>query len=169
MEAIVTRQRTTALALAALALGAGASQLGIAQADNSTGASGTTGTSGTTSVDTIVVNGSGVIQLPTATDAATVQTDYQTELGAALQDASQKATFIAQKVGATLGPITNVTETSDSSSLCQGPVVYANSTAPRTPAKHKTHHGPLLRAIIDPVNSCSVEADVTVTYAMTPA
>jgi uncharacterized protein YggE len=169
----LTKPRSALIALAALALGAGAAQIGVAQADNSTGTSGTTaatGTSGSTQLATIVVNGSDVIQLPSGTDTATVQSNYQTALGDALDNASQKASFIAQKIGATLGSITNVTETSDSSNLCQGPVVYANASKPAAPAhKHKTRAAPLIRAIIDPIGSCSVEADVTVTYAMTPA
>ena len=170
----MTTPRTTLIALATLAIGAGASQLGSAQAD-STGTSGTpsaTGTSSSTPADTIVVNGSGVIQLPPGTVTATVQSDYQTELAAALDNASQKASFIAQKIGATLGPITNVTETSASSNLCTGPIMYAQGATPTTApsSRHKkAKHSPLMRAIIDPVGSCSVEADVTVTYAMTPA
>jgi len=52
----VTRQRTTLIALAALIAGVGASQLGSAQADNSsTGPTGTTGATATTSSDTIIV------------------------------------------------------------------------------------------------------------------
>jgi hypothetical protein len=168
----LTRQRTTLIALAALIAGVGASQLGSASAD-STGASGTTGASGVTASDTIVVNGSDAATLPSGTTEATAQSSYQTALGAALTDAGQKATFIAQQIGATLGPITNVTETSDSSNLCTGPIMYAQGAKPTasTPSSRhkKAKHSPLIQAIIDPVGSCSVEADVTVTYAMTPA
>ncbi len=168
----MTRQRTTLIAVAALIAGVGASQLGSAQADNSsTGSSGTTGATATTSSDTIIVNGSDVMTLPTGTDQSAVQSTYQTALGNALTNASQKATFIANQIGATLGPITNVTETSDSSNLCTGPILYAQGAKPRsTPSRgHKVKHGPMLPAVIDPVGSCNVEADITVTYLMTPA
>jgi len=165
----VTRQRTTLIALAALIAGVGASQLGSAQADNSS--TGPTGATATTSSDTIIVNGSDVMTLPTGTDQTTAQSTYQTALGDALTNASQKATFIANQIGATLGPITNVTETSDSSNLCTGPILYAQGAKPQsTPSsRHKVKHAAMVPAIIDPVGSCNVEADVTVTYSMTPA
>lgn len=168
----MTRHRTTLIALAALIAGVGASQLGSAQADNSsTGASGTTGATATTSSDTIIVNGSDVMTLASGTDQSTAQSTYQTALGNALTNASQKATFVAKQIGATLGPITNVTETSDSSNLCTGPILYAQGSKPRsTPSgRHKVKHGPMVPAIIDPVGSCNIQADVTVTYSMTPA
>jgi len=171
----VSRPRTTLIALAALAIGAGAAQLGSAQADSSTGPSGTTGTTGAggpTQADTIVVNGTDTITIPTGSPSSTAQSTYQNALGGALTNASQKATFIASQIGATLGPIINVTETSDSSNLCQGPVLFAPGTAkPSTPAtrRHKNKHAPLIRAIAEPIDSCSIEADVTVTYAMTPS
>jgi len=109
--------------------------------------------------------------LPTGTDQTTAQSTYQTALGNALTNASQKATFIANQIGATLGPITNVTETSDSSNLCTGTVLYAQGAKPRsTPSsRHKVKHGAMVPAIIDPVGSCNVEAEFTVTYSMTPA
>jgi hypothetical protein len=172
----VSRHRTTLIALAALVAGIGASQLGSAQADSSTGSSGTTGTTGTTtsiSTDTITVNGSDVTTLPAGSDQPTVQATYQTALGDALTNAKQKATFIAQQIGATLGSITNVTETSNSSSLCTGPIMFAQGSrpaaAPSTRRHHKVKAGALVRTAIDPINACNVEADVTVTYAMTPA
>lgn len=171
----MTRQRTTLIALAALIAGIGASQLGSAQADSSsTGASGTTGATGataTTSSGTIIVNGSDVVTLPSGTDQSTVQSNYQTALGNALTNAGQKATFIANQIGATLGPIANVTESSGSGSLCAGPILYAPGVKSQsTPSsRRKVKHGPMIRAMIDPVGSCSVEADVTVTYSMTPA
>jgi len=168
----VTRQRTTLIALAALIAGVGASQLGSAQADNSsTGSSGTTGATAASTTDTIIVNGSDVMTIATGADQTTVQSTYQTALGNALTNAGQKATFIAKQIGATLGSITNVTETSDSSNLCTGPILYAQGAKPRsTPSsRHKVKHGQMMPAIIDPVGSCNVEADVTVTYTMTPA
>ena len=168
----MNRPRTALIAIAALALGAGAGQLGSAEADSSTGATGTTGVTSTAAPDTIVVNGSDTITIPTGSPTSTADSTYQSALGGALTDAGQKATFIASQVGATLGPITNVTETSDSSDLCQSAILFAPGTAKATttPSKHKTHHGPLIRAVTaDSSDSCSVEADVTVTYTMTPS
>jgi uncharacterized protein YggE len=165
----MTRPRTTLVALAAVLAGAAASGLGEAQAD-STGSSGTTGTA---TPDTIVVNGTDSIALtPVATPAAE-QSTYQTALGDAITNAQSKATFIAGQIGATLGAITNVTETSDASSLCQGPVFLPATAKPTTTTggkpRHKKAH--VIRAhradVID--TTCTIEADVTVTYAMTPA
>jgi hypothetical protein len=159
--------RSMLLAVAAVLAGAGASGIGTAQADSPT----TTATP-----STIVVNGTDTITLAPDAPDATVQSTYQTALGDAITNASGKATFIATQIGATLGSITNVTETSDSSNLCQSRILYAQGVATpgtskptaRTPHKKK-HNGPLVRAIIDPTSTCSVEADVTVTYDITPA
>jgi uncharacterized protein YggE len=155
------RPRMILIALTAVLAGAALSGLGIAQASDST-----------SSPATIIVNGTDTITLdPSATDA-TQQATYQTALGGALSDAGQKASFIASQIGASLGAVTNVTETSDASDLCQGPIVYAPGTAKPgkptpVPVKHKAT---VLR--IEPIgldSQCSIEADVTVTYDMAPA
>jgi uncharacterized protein YggE len=159
--------RTMLLTLAAVLAGAGASGIGTAQADSPT----TTATPAT-----IVVNGTDSITLAPDSPDATIQTTYQTALGDAITNASGKATFIATQIGATLGSVSNVTETSDSSNLCQGPILYAQGVATPGTSKsptssHKKKHkaGPMIRAIIDPTSTCTVEADVTVTYNITPA
>jgi uncharacterized protein YggE len=154
------------IAVAAVLAGAGASGIGQAQADTSSTAA------------TIVVNGTDSITLstdPTPSDATT-QSTYQTALGDAITNANAKATFIAGQIGATLGAITNVTETSDSSNLCSGPILFAAGTAkpgtatPTTTPKKKHKKAQIFRTVIDPNStSCSIEADVTVTYAITPA
>jgi uncharacterized protein YggE len=157
----MNRSRTILIALIAVLAGGALSGLGIAQADSST-----------TSPSTIVVNGTDTITLDPSASDATQQATYQTALGDALTDAGQKASFIATQIGATLGAVSNVTETSDSSNLCQGLIPYAAGTAksgrPTTvPAKHKAT---VIRiATISPISECSIEADVTVTYDMTPA
>jgi uncharacterized protein YggE len=156
------KPRTIIIALSAVLAGAALSGLGIAQAD-----------SPTVSPATIVVNGTDTITLDPSASDATQQATYQTALGGALTDASQKASFIASQVAATLGAVTNVTETSDSSDLCQGPIVYAagGTAKPGKPIPVTTRHKATVMAIapIDPSSQCSIEADVTVTYDMTPA
>jgi uncharacterized protein YggE len=186
------KPRTTLVALAAVLAGAALSGIGEAQADSSTTSA------------TIVVNGTDTITLTGANPSQSdIQATYQSALGGALTNAGQHATFIAGQINATLGPITNVTETSSSSDMCEGPIMYASGApVPATGAngsskrKHHTAKAPLAvmrvapvaasagpvrasgaaipvpvhtTAIIDPNSSCSVEADVTVTYAMTPA
>jgi uncharacterized protein YggE len=156
------------IALAAVLVGAGASGIGSAQADSPT----TTATPAT-----IVINGTDTITLAPNSPDATVQSTYQTALGGAITNASAKATFVATQIGATLGSVSNVTETSDSSDLCQSRILYAQGVASpgtakptaRTPHKKKHTNGPLIRTFVDPTSSCSIEADVTVTYNITPA
>jgi uncharacterized protein YggE len=163
----MTRSRTTLLAITAVLAGASLSGLGVAQADNST--------TPTAATSTIVVNGTDTITIDPSSSDATQQATYQTALGDALTNAGQKATFIATQVGATLGAVTNVTENSDSSGeLCGGPILYAAGTATPTTstggkAKHKKARRLDPAVIVDPVSQCSIEADVTVTYGMTPA
>jgi uncharacterized protein YggE len=160
----MTRSRTTLLAVTAVLAGACLSGLGVAQADNST-----------TTASTIVVNGTDTITIDPSSSDATQQTTYQTALGDALTNAGQKATFIATQIGATLGAVTNVTENSDSSGeLCGGPILFGAGTAkPETPNAGKPKHKKVRRmnvpVITDPVSECTIEADLTVTYAMTPA
>ncbi|MGA2469090.1 MAG: SIMPL domain-containing protein [Solirubrobacteraceae bacterium] len=172
------RPRTTLIALAAVLAGAALSGIGEAQADSSG------------SPATIVVNGTDTITLTGNPSDTTIQSTYQTALGGAITNAGQKATFIAGQINATLGSITNVTETSTSSDLCQYAVMYAKGGAP-VPAtagtttstghkKKKTKKTGLVDAstpatpigtnvIVNPSDNCAVEADVTVTYTMTPA
>jgi uncharacterized protein YggE len=164
------RSRTILLAFTGVLAGAALSGLGVAQADSSS--------STTTSPPTIVVNGTDTITIDPSSSDAVQQSTYQTALGDALTNAGQKATFIASQIGATVGAVTNVTETSDSSNLCQSPILYAAGSAkpgtaptPTTPKHKHKHKAGLMRTavIIDPVAQCSIEADVTVTYDMTPA
>jgi uncharacterized protein YggE len=156
------KPRTILIALSALLAGAALSGLGIAQADDPTA----------TTPATIVVNGTDTITLDPSASDATQQATYQTALGGALTDANQKASFIAGQVSATLGAITNVTETSDSSDLCQGSIVYPAATAkPAKPAPAPSKHkATAIRFVpIGVSTQCSIEADVTVTYDMTPS
>lgn len=159
------RLRMTLVALVAALAGA-AVGLGQAQADS------TTTTPTTTTPDTIVVNGSDAIQAAPGSSAADDQSTYQTALGAAIANAQAKASFIAEQVDATLGPITNVTENSDSSELCQGPIVTPFTARPSLPrGANSHHHRSVARAVKADViaTGCSIEADVTLTFDMTPA
>jgi uncharacterized protein YggE len=173
------------IAVAAVLAGAGASGLGDAQADSSDS------TTSSTPPATIVVNGSDTITIAPGSDSAAQQSAYMTALGDAISNARVKATAIATQIGATLGPVENVTENSDSGGgLCQGVFepLAANARTPSassgvssSSAKKKKHEkaGPLRPAstaavlrggpaviVTDPPN-CSIEADVTLTYDMT--
>jgi len=178
------RPRTMLIAVAAVLAGAGASGLGDAQADSSDATTSSTPA-------TIVVNGSDAITIAPDSDSPTQQSTYMTALGDAITNAGVKATAIATQIGATLGPVENVTETSDSGGgLCQGffEPLAANAKTPTassgvssSDAKKKKHEkaGPFQPAhtsavlrggpavIITDPPSCSIEADVTVTYDMT--
>jgi uncharacterized protein YggE len=163
----MTRPRTTLVALAAVLATAAAGGLGEAQADS-------TSSTTTATPNTIVVNGTDSIDAVSGATSAEDQATYQTALGDAITNAQAKATFIASQIGATLGAITNVTETSDSSELCQGPILEPQAAKTTTTSggssRHKKAHA--LRAhradvVVD--STCTIEADVTVTYAMTPA
>jgi uncharacterized protein YggE len=120
------KPRTILIALSAVLAGAALSGLGIAQADDPTA----------TTPATIVVNGTDTITLDPSASDATQQATYQTALGGALTDANQKASFIAGQVSATLGAITNVTETAISAK--------ARSSTPRPPRSQPSR--PPLRA-----------------------
>jgi len=166
----MSRARTTLVALAAVLVTAAASGLGVAQADDSSSPTTTT----TAVPNTIVVNGTDTITIDPASSDATQESTYQTALGGAITDAESNAALIASQIGATLGAISNVTETSDSSNLCQGPIMLPATAKPGTSTSGKAHHPKgatvthALRGDTLDVN-CSVEADVTVTYEMTPA
>lgn len=167
-----------ATATAALVAAVGGS-LGAAQADT-TGASGPTGATGTTTVSaaTITVNGAGFATADQSEPASTFQADYLTALGAALTDAKAKATMLATQAGDTLGAVQSITEQSNDNGGCASPLFAAAGTAKGAPSvaptpkkKHRKHHAsvratPLARAADNTNTTCSIEADVTVTYAM---
>jgi len=168
-----------ATATAALVAAVGGS-LAAAQAD-ATGASGTTGATGTTAASpaTVTVNGAGFVTADASASAATFQADYLTALGSALSDAKTKATMLATGSGDTLGAVQNITEQSNDNGGCASPMFAAGSAksvpavAP-TPKKHRKHPAAprataIARAADTTITSCTVSADVTVTYAMSPA
>jgi uncharacterized protein YggE len=167
-----------ALAVAACLAGALGSSIAAAQAD-STGATGTTGAAGTPA--TITVNGSATATLPTDPSAAAASTAYLGALTDALTAAHTKAAALSSAVGDSLGTVENITEQSNNSGLCSGPMLFnaagkakgAPSGAPVPNKKHK-HHGSKTKSatarIADTApTTCTIEADVTVTYAMAPA
>jgi len=138
-----------------------------------TGTTGTTGATGA-SAATITVNGSSTFSVDPSASSSTISGDYLGALESALTDAHTKAAALASSVGDTLGAVQNITEQSSDGGLCSARV-FANATgsvhgapAPR-PAKKHHHKKSAVRRIAriaDAVSSCSVEADVTVTYAM---
>jgi uncharacterized protein YggE len=164
-----------ALAAAACLAGVCAGSIGAAQADTgSTGATGATGASGAAAA-TITVNGSASASLASGASTSTINSTYLSALSSALTDANTKATSLSAAVGDTLGAVENITEQSDDSGLCSGPVAFANSVptvAPKPQKKHG-HHSSKTKAAMDRtadvVGTCTVEADITVTYAMAPA
>ena len=168
-----------ATATAALVAAVGGS-LGAAQADT-TGASGTTGATGTTAVSaTITVNGAGFVTENQSASSSTFHADYVTALGDALTDAKAKATMLATQAGDTLGVVQSITEQSNDNSGCASPLFAAAGTAKGapsvapTPKKHRKHHAPVrvtavARAADDTNSTCTLEADVTVIYAMSPS
>lgn len=169
-----------ALAAAACITGLAAGSIGAAQAD--TGATGTTGTTGATGVAaTVTVNGAGIVNADTSASSAALQADYLAALGAAMTDAHTKAVALATQSGSTLAGVLTITEqTNDGGGLCGVRVFNAASgvangapvptTAPTT-SKKKGHHKTKPKAtarIADATTStaCTIEADVTVSYAM---
>jgi hypothetical protein len=109
---------------------------------------------------------------------------YLAALGTAVTNAQAKATTLATQVGDTLGAVQNVTEQSSYSGgdfcgnrVFSGAAASKGSTPAGAPAgspKKKPHHSTKPKAtvrIADVVapTTCSIEADVTVTYAMAPA
>jgi uncharacterized protein YggE len=170
----------TALAVAACLAGALGSSIAVAQAD-SQGATGTTGTTGATVTPaTITVNGSATATLASDSSSDAVSTAYLGALTSALTAAHTKAATLSSAVGDTLGTVENITEQSNNSGLCSGPMLFnaagsakgAPSVAPTPVKKHKHHSsttkGAMAR-IADVAATCTIEADVTVTYAMAPA
>jgi hypothetical protein len=177
--------RPNAALLAALACLGGtiSGTIAAAQADTgttgSTGATASTGTTGTTGSTgapaTITVNGAGFATVGSSAPTATFQTDYLAALSAAVTDAQTKAGALATQVGDSLGPVQSITEQSNDNSGCDGPVMFAAtpgvargapSTAPKPhKPKHKDHKA-TARIADDTSQTCTIEADVTVTYSM---
>jgi len=171
-----------ALAVAACLAGVVSGSIAGAQAD--TGSTGSTGTTGATSATaaTITVNGAGTLTVDSSAPRATVQASYLTALGGALTDAHTKASALAAQIGDTLGAVENITEQSNDIG-CTG-VMFAAGTARGAPvptvSPKKKHHSSkpkaatlalpaVVRAADVTTSSCTLEADVTVTYAMAPA
>ena len=187
--------RSKAPLVAVVACLAGVVSGSIAAAQATTGATGTTGTTGTTGATgatapaptptpaTVTVNGSGSITVDMNAPTATVQSAYMTALGSALTAAHTKAGALATQVGDTLGAVQSITEQSNDLGVCSNRVMYASSGVAKgkgvpAPAgaptkkhhkKHKSHPKAAARiADVQPdqPTTCMVEADITVTYAM---
>jgi uncharacterized protein YggE len=171
----------TTAALAAIISGGAAAASADSGATGATGTTGTTGTTGATGATaTIVVNGAGFDTVDASTPTATMQTDYLGALESALTDAHTKAAALAAAVGDTLGAAQNITEQSNDSNGCSGgPMVFARGSAPTPavagPTSKKSHHHSKTRkttaqiADVATSSTCTIEADVTVTYAMSPS
>ena len=164
-----------ALAAAACLAGVLAGSIAAAQADTgSTGATGATGSSAVAA--TITVNGSATATLASDASSTAINSAYLTALSSALSAAHTKAVALSGAVGDTLGTVENITEQSNNSGLCSsGPVAFAKG-APSVatgPSKKHGHHGSKTKGAkartADVSATCSLEADVTVTYAMAPA
>lgn len=183
----------TALAVAACLAGVVSGSIAAAQADStSTGATGSAGTTSTPA--TITVNGAGDVTVDSSASTASMHASYLTGLASAVSDAQAKATALATQVGDSLGAVENITEQSNDGG-CSG-VVFAAGTARGAPVpavspgtskkkghgKTKPKAGTLERAsgatlavpaiariADDSATTCTIEADVTVTYAMAPA
>ena len=167
------------LILAAAVAAALCGSLAAAQADTSQGATGASGATGATgaAAATITVNGSATATAATG-DTTAISTAYLGALGAALTGAHTKAAALSAQVGDTLGAVENITEQSGGGNICGGFLpaagpVRAGTSTPATSKKHNHHHkAKALRVatarIADVASTCTIEADVTVTYAMAP-
>ena len=168
-----------ALVLATAAATAFGGSIAAAQADSgASGATGATGSTGAASAATITMNGSGTVTLAAGASSSAISAAYLSALTAALGDAHTKAADLSGAVGDTLGAVENITEESTDDGLCSSPMFVnasakgAPSVAPKPSGKkhgHKKTHAPLARAADVAATSCTVQADVTVTYAMGPA
>ena len=175
-----------ALTFAACLAGAVSGSIAIAQASiGATGPTGTMAATGTTNTPaTITINGGDRVSVDASASTASVQASYLTALTAALTDAKTKATALATASGDTLGAVQNITEQSSDVSGCSGPFMYASGNAkgrpvaagPSVAPKKKPHPSSKPKAVAGiaevvpvPPGNCSIEADVTVTYAMAPA
>lgn len=169
----------TALAVAACLAGVAGGSIAAAQADSgATGATGTTGASATPA--SITVNGAGTISVDASDSVASMQGSYLTALSSALGDAHTKAIALSAAVGDTLGAVENITEQSNDDGLCSGPVFAAGSAkgapvpavSPGSKKKKPTSPKPKkasARIADESPSTCTLEADITVTYAMAPA
>jgi hypothetical protein len=171
------RTKAPLILVAAAVAAALCGSLAAAQADTTQGATGATGATGAASA-TITVNGSAT-NTATTGDTSAISAAYLSALGAALTDAHTKAAALSAQVGDTLGAVENITEQSGDGNICgvafpaAGPV-RAGTSAPATAKKHSHHHktkaalrGAARIADVSPA-TCTIEADVTVTYAMAP-
>jgi uncharacterized protein YggE len=124
---------------------------------------------------TITVNGAGFATLDASSPPSTFHTDYLAALSDALTDAKAKATALATQSGETLGAVTAITEQTNDGMSCNGPIMFAaGSKAKGAPSvAPSTHHkakkpkptkATLHIADASP-SSCTVEADVTVSYS----
>ena len=187
---IRTRAMLVSATAAACLAGVAAGSIGAAQATTaSTGNTGTTGTTGATATTgtstpaTITVNGAAIATVDTTTSVAAQHAAYLTALGNAVTDAQTKANALATQVGDKLGAVQTLTEQSSFSGggFCgnrvfmgaSGVAKGVPSVAPaRRPSKKKAHHASTLMnapaqiADVAPPTTCTIEADVTVTYAM---
>ena len=167
-----------ALVTAACLAGAISGSVAIAQADST----GSTGSTAATSVPaTITVNGAGDFSVDSTASTATIQADYLTALSSALTDAHTHASTLSAAVGDTLGVVQNITEESnEGNTACSGPI-FAEGKASGAPVptvapttSKKKHHSSkpsktTAHIADDTTTTCTVEADVTVTYAMVPS
>jgi len=184
---IRTRAMLVSATAAACLAGVAAGSIGAAQATTaSTGTTGTTGTTATTATSTpatITVNGAAIATVDTSVDVATQHAAYLTALGNAVSDAQTKANALATQVGDKLGAVQNLTEQSSYSGggFCgtrvfmgaSGVAKGAPSVAPaRRPSKKKAHPAVTLKNATAQISdvaaptTCTIEADVTVTFAM---
>jgi hypothetical protein len=175
---IRTKAMLVSAAAAACLAGVAAGSIGAAQADTSTTA---TTTSPSPSPATITVNGAAIATVDPSANVATQHAGYLAALGSAVTDAQTKATALATQIGDKLGTVENLTEQSSYSGggFCGNRVFASTGVAkgspptPGSPGK-KTHHGSKPKAtarladVVAPT-TCTIEADVTVTYAMAPA
>jgi hypothetical protein len=175
------------LAVAACIAGVVSGSIAAAQADtSSTGASGATGATAAPAAS-ITVNGTGTVSVDSSESSAVLQAAYLTALGSALTDAHTHATTLSGAVGDTLGAVETITEqSSDGGNICGGPLFAAGSArgapvpvvSPGT-SKKKSHSSKpksaavaipaIARIADDSSTTCTVEADITVTYAMAPS
>jgi uncharacterized protein DUF541 len=183
---IRTRALLVSATAAACLAGVAAGSIGAAQATTSTGTTGTTGataTPGTSTPATITVNGAAIATVDTSADVAAQHAAYLTALGNAVTDAQTKANALATQVGDKLGAVQTLTEQSSYSGggFCgnrvfmgaSGVAKGVPSVAPaRHPSKKKGHHASMLMTAPAQISdvavptTCTIEADVTVTYAM---
>jgi hypothetical protein len=154
--------------------------IGASTTSGNTGATGVTNTTGATGTTgaaaTITVNGAGFATIDPNAPAATVQAAYLDALESAVTDAHRKAAAVAAAVGNTLGTVQNITEQTNDSDGCTGPVMYrASGAAKHRPATgmpsrrargHRKSRKATARIADAATNACTLEADVTLTYAM---